>query len=64
MLLSRLSLSSHSAAMRKAIAHFARRNARSTETDMGVSDNGNAHTRIDKSAYFGVRCVLLLGKPE
>ena len=35
--------------LRKAIAHFARRNARSAETEMG-----NAHTRIDKSADFGV----------
>jgi hypothetical protein len=31
--------------LREAVAHFARRNARSTDTKMGCSDNGNAHTR-------------------
>ena len=30
--------------LRESVAHFARRNARSAETEMGGSDDGNAHT--------------------
>ena len=51
--------------LRKAIAHFARWGARSTETEMGGSDNGSAHAGTDKSADFGAGFPpLLLGEPE
>jgi hypothetical protein len=42
--------------LREAVAHFARRNARSTDAKkMGCSDNGNAHTTsIDMAADFRV----------
>jgi hypothetical protein len=40
--------------LREAVAHFARRNARSTDAKMGCSDNGNAHTSIDIAADFRV----------
>jgi hypothetical protein len=40
--------------LQEAVAHFARRNTRSTETEMGSSDNGDAHTSIAMSANFEV----------
>jgi hypothetical protein len=40
--------------LREAVAHFARRNTRSTDTEqMGGSDNADAHASIDASANFG-----------
>jgi hypothetical protein len=48
--------------LREAVAHFARRNARSTDTEMGSSDDGDTHTCIDIAANFGVGILPLLGK--
>jgi hypothetical protein len=49
--------------LREAVAHFARRNARFTDTKMGCSDNGNAHTSIDIAADFSRAGFLpLLGE--
>ena len=31
---------------------------------MGGSDDGNAHTHIDKSTNFGVGFLSLFGEPE
>jgi hypothetical protein len=43
--------------LREAVAHFARRNTRSTDAKMGCSDNGNdAHTSINVAADFRVGC--------
>ena len=54
--------------LRKAVAHFAhfaRRDTRSAETEeMGGSDDGNAHTCMDKSTNFGVGFLPLFGEPE
>ena len=36
----------------------------SAETEMGGSDDGNAHMGIDKSANFGVGFLPLLGEPD
>jgi hypothetical protein len=48
--------------VREAVVHFARRNARSTtDTEMGSSDNGDAHTSIDIAANFRVEFLPLLG---
>ena len=50
--------------LRESVAHFARRNARSAETEMGGSDDGYAHASIDiSSANFGVGFLPLLGEP-
>ena len=51
--------------LREAVAHFGRRNTRSTETEVGSSDDGNAHTGIDISTNFGVLVgfLSLLGDP-
>jgi hypothetical protein len=49
--------------LREPVSHFARRNTRSTETEVGSSDDGNAHTGIDISANFGVGFLPLLGEP-
>ena len=40
--------------LREAVAHSARRNTRSMEIEMGISDDSNAHTGIAISASFGV----------
>jgi hypothetical protein len=49
--------------LREAVAHFARRNTRSTDAKMGCSDNGNAHTSIlDIAADFRVGFLPLLGE--
>jgi hypothetical protein len=45
---------------REAVAHFASQNIRSTETEMGSSDNGNAHTSVDICANFGLGILSLL----
>ena len=45
-------------------ARFARRDARSKETEVGAFDNGNAHAGIDKSTNFGAGFLPLLGEPE
>jgi hypothetical protein len=41
-------------ALREALAHFARRNTRSTDTEMGGSDDDNAHSRTKISTNLGV----------
>ena len=48
------------------VAHFAGRDARSAETEMGGSDDGNAHinTHIDKSTNFEVGFLPLFGESE
>jgi hypothetical protein len=49
--------------LREAVAHFACPNARSTDTEMGSSDDGNAHTSsIAMAANFGVALLPLLSK--
>jgi hypothetical protein len=52
--------------LREVFARFARRNTRSTETEIGGPDDGNAHPRIDvfdvSSIDFGVGFLPLLGK--
>jgi hypothetical protein len=48
--------------LREAVAHFARRNTRSTDAKMGGSDNGNAHTSIDIGADFAAGFFPLLGE--
>ncbi len=48
--------------LRKAVAHFARRNARSTNAKMGCSDNGNAHTSIYIAADFRIGFLPFLGE--
>jgi hypothetical protein len=47
---------------REAVAHFARRNTRSSDAKMSCSDNGNAHTSIDIAADFRVGFLPLLGE--
>jgi hypothetical protein len=46
--------------LREAVAHFARRNTRSTDAKMGCSDNGNAHTSVNTAAHFRVGFLPLL----
>jgi hypothetical protein len=48
--------------LREAVAHFARRNARSTDAKLGCSDNGNAHTSIDIAADLRAGFLPLLGE--
>jgi hypothetical protein len=48
--------------LREAIAHFARRDSRPTETEVGGSDYGNAHSSTDVSANLRVGFLPLLGK--
>jgi hypothetical protein len=46
----------------EALAHFARRNTRSTDTEMGSSDNCDAHTSIEIAANFRIGFLPLLGE--
>jgi hypothetical protein len=50
--------------LREAVAHFARRNTRSADTEMGSSDNGDAHTgaSIDMAANLEAGFLPLLGE--
>ena len=48
--------------LREAVAHFARRDTRSAETEVGGSDYGNAHSSFDVSTNLRVRFLPLLGK--
>jgi hypothetical protein len=48
--------------LREAVAHFARRNTRSTDTQIGCSDNGNTHTSIDIAADLGAGFLPLRGE--
>jgi hypothetical protein len=38
--------------LRETVAHFARRKTRPTDTEMGSSDNGDTHARIDMAQSF------------
>ena len=52
-------------ALGKAIAHFARWDARSAETETGGSDDGNARALgADKSTNFGAGFLPLLSELE
>jgi hypothetical protein len=46
--------------LRESVAHIARRNTISTETEMGSSDDGYAQTNIDISANFRVGFLPLI----
>jgi hypothetical protein len=48
--------------LREAVAHFARRNTRSTDAKMGCSDNGNAHASIDMAPDFRAGFLPLLSE--
>jgi hypothetical protein len=48
--------------LREAVAHFAFRNARSTEAEMGGSKHGNTHASIDISTCLGIGFLLFFGK--
>jgi hypothetical protein len=49
--------------LREAVAHFGRRNVRSTDdAKMGSSNNGNAHTSIVTVADSGLGFLPLLGE--
>ncbi len=48
--------------LREALAHFARRDSRPAEAEVGGSDYGNAHSSTDVSANLRVGFLPLLGE--
>jgi hypothetical protein len=48
--------------LREVVAHFARRDSRPAETEVGGSDYGNAHSSTEVSANLRVGFLRLLGK--
>ncbi len=47
---------------REAVVHFARPNTRSTDTEVGSSDDGDRHL-VDTCGNFGLWFLPLLGEP-